>query len=293
VLLAQRDTEQHVVADRTRPMDFEVHSVTGVIGHGGAQRQRFSPFYAVGPRAVGDAGRCWYATSRKPRHVSGAQRRKGMRSGYLGSETWISLVDAREEPFEGDVRELSIDTLCTNRDLPFLMPVGGNEDFSLEAAAPLAGIRCIQGPTRPLAPHDEGEAHWRLINLLSLNTLSLIDDDGAAGAAALRDLMGIHADTLQSSVARQIDGVRAVTRRPVHRRVPSPGPIAFGRGIEITLECDDAAFEGRGAFLLGAVLEQFFARYVSINSFTETVLRSTRRGELMRWPTRLGRRHAC
>ena len=93
--------------------------------------------------------------------------------------------------------------------------------------------------------------------------------------------------------ARQIDGVRSVTQRAVHRRVPSPGPIAFGRGIEITLECDDTAFEGHGAFLLGAVLEQFFARYVSLNSFTETVLRSTRRGEVMRWPTRLGRRYAC
>jgi type VI secretion system protein ImpG len=44
-------------------------------------------------------------------------------------------------------------------------------------------------------------------------------------------------------------------------------------------------------FLLGAVLEQFFAKYVSINSFTETVLRTAQRQEVMRWPTRIGRRH--
>ena len=43
--------------------------------------------------------------------------------------------------------------------------------------------------------------------------------------------------------------------------------------------------------LLGAVLEQFFAKYASLNSFTETVIRSTERGELMRWPARIGRRH--
>ena len=75
------------------------------------------------------------------------------------------------------------------------------------------------------------------------------------------------------------------------RRLPGRGPITFGRGLEVQVACDESAFEGVGAFLLGAVLERFFARYVSINSFTETVLSSSTRGEVMRWPVRLGQRH--
>ena len=39
------------------------------------------------------------------------------------------------------------------------------------------------------------------------------------------------------------------------------------------------------------VLEQFFARYVSVNSFTETVVDTIGRGEIMRWPARIGTRH--
>jgi type VI secretion system protein ImpG len=39
------------------------------------------------------------------------------------------------------------------------------------------------------------------------------------------------------------------------------------------------------------VLAQFFARYVSINSFTETVIKTLDRGEVMRWPMMIGRRH--
>jgi type VI secretion system protein ImpG len=70
--------------------------------------------------------------------------------------------------------------------------------------------------------------------------------------------------------------------------MPSPGPIAFGRGIELTVMLDDAAFEGTGAFLLGAVLDRFFAQYVSLNSFTETVVRTVARGDIMRWPARGG-----
>jgi len=82
--------------------------------------------------------------------------------------------------------------------------------------------------------------------------------------------------------------VRSVAARRVTRRLPGSGPIAFGRGLEITVTMDDAAFEGAGAFVLGAVLSRFFAQYVSINAFTETVVRTHGRGEIMRWPAREG-----
>ena len=87
---------------------------------------------------------------------------------------------------------------------------------------------------------------------------------------------------------RQIDGLLTVKSKPVVRRVVAPGPISFARGLEITLTFDETAFEGTGVFILGAVLEQFFAKYVSLNSFTETVVRTKQRGEIVRWPTRMG-----
>jgi type VI secretion system protein ImpG len=91
-------------------------------------------------------------------------------------------------------------------------------------------------------------------------------------------------------VRKQIDGVLSVTSQSVTRRLPIPGPVAFGRGIEVTLTLDENAFEGMGVFLLGSVLEHFFAKYVSINSFSETVLKSIQRKEVVRWPAKLGRR---
>ena len=56
----------------------------------------------------------------------------------------------------------------------------------------------------------------------------------------------------------------------------------------MTLTFDEAAFEGTGIALIGAVLDRFLADYTHINSFTETVIRSERRGEVMRWPPRSG-----
>ena len=100
----------------------------------------------------------------------------------------------------------------------------------------------------------------------------------------------LYAQSADASLVKQIDGLRSVRTQPTVRRFPVPGPIAFGRGIEIELEVDEFAFQGASAFLFGAVLASFFSRYVSINSFVETSLRSMSRGELMRWVPRCGSR---
>ena len=68
------------------------------------------------------------------------------------------------------------------------------------------------------------------------------------------------------------------------------GPISFARGLEISITLDEEKFTGLGCFLLGTVLSRFFAKYVSINSFTETVLKTVQRGEVHRWPAELGKR---
>ena len=49
-------------------------------------------------------------------------------------------------------------------------------------------------------------------------------------------------------------------------------------------------FADAGVFILGAVLEQFFAKYVSLNSFTETVIKTQQRGQIMVWPAQVGKR---
>jgi type VI secretion system protein ImpG len=77
---------------------------------------------------------------------------------------------------------------------------------------------------------------------------------------------------------------------PLHRRLIANGLTTFVRGIEITLEMDETAFQGGSAFLLGMILEKFLALHAPINSFTETVIRTTQRGQLIRWPTQPGRR---
>ena len=72
-------------------------------------------------------------------------------------------------------------------------------------------------------------------------------------------------------------------------RMHRGGAIGFRRGIESPIAMDELGCEGSGIFLLGSVFNRFFARYVTMNVFTETVLNSVQRGEIKRWPVIAGR----
>jgi type VI secretion system protein ImpG len=290
--LSNRVNEYHVVPDRTRPLDLEVHSVKAVVGHGSSasQRRDFRAFYSCTDRSATEPTPAYYTLHRRPRTHSSREQRGGPRSRYAGSELFISLVDGREGPYSSDLKQLAVSTLCTNRDLPLALAVGeGATDFQLGSGAPVASVRCVAGPSAPRPSHAWGQTAWRLISHLSLNYLS-ITNSGDQGAAALRELLQLYGDLSDPSVSRQINGISTVTSAPIVRRLPLEGPATFGRGLSLSLQCDEIAFEGTGVFLLGAVLERFFAKYVSINSFTETTLTTKQRGEVMRWPARIGGR---
>ncbi len=286
------NSDFHVVPDRTRPQDYEVHSVTEVLGYGSGVNSewRFLPFYNAF-HAEDRAHDAYYAVQREPRLLSQLQQRDGPRTAYIGTEVYLSVVDASEAPFPAELRQIGVRALCTNRDLPVLMPTGNAKgDLTLAQTAPVKTINVIKGPSRPMSAMREGSVAWKLINQLTLNHLSLTDTSKEQGAAALRQILALYVPTGDAGAQRQVDGLRSVQMRPVVRRLPMPGPITFGRGVEVQVEVDDMSFEGASAFLLGCVLERFVARHVSINGFTQTRLHSQSRGDILVGRPRCGTR---
>lgn len=303
VPISKGDCEYHIVPDRNRPLDFEIYGLSSVTGYGETpdMERLFHPFYRA--RDTDLETSAYFTLHRTPRLFSDREKRTGRRSSYAGTDAFISIVDGDMAPYHADLTQLGIQALCTNRHLPIQMVKGlGTHDFEMDISGPIKGNRLLEGPTDPrpslvLAGQNlenpqtaSGRFAWRLISHLSLNYLSLLDRGGEAGAEGLRDILKLYTDPKDRTMLKQIDGVRGVRYRPVVRRVETSGPITFARGLEITLLFDEIAFEGQGVFVLGAVLEHFFARYVSLNSFTETVLTTQQRKEIMRWPARIGKR---
>lgn len=286
--LSPKHNKYHVIVERTAPFDYEVHSITKVTGFDTnlKEKQQFIPFYAHNANYASLADHSYYTLHREETLPPTNEKRKRK---YAGSDVYLSLVDEAEAPYSPDLKQLAVEALCTNRGLPLEIAANkGRIIFTLEDSAPITTVQSLAGPTMPHRSYQDGEHAWRLISQLSLNYLSLLDKDSKEGASALRELLRLYSHTSSLSTKKQIDGILNVTSNPLIQRLPGAGPITFGRGIEIQLFCQENSFDGTGVFILGSVLERFFSKYVSINSFTQTVLISSERGELMRWPVRSG-----
>lgn len=301
----ESSTEFEVESSRNAKNDVEIYRIESVTGFGGsiADRRDFLPFYGCRDSTRYRKQQAFFTVSRVPRGRARARDRRDHRTDYLGHDVFLSLVDGDAAPYAHDLKYLDVTATCSNRDLPLLLSLGGQlEDFKHRAGAPVLGIRCIDGPTKPISTHADGELAWRLVNHLSLNHLSLIDTEDLngqstegpkRGAEALRSLLGLYARTvgdLADHVTQQVEGIRSVKARPIVRRIPGGGPVSFGRGLEIRIRFDAGEYSGGEVYLLGSVLEVFFAKYVSMNSFTETVALTSEGKEVMRWKPRIGQR---
>jgi type VI secretion system protein ImpG len=284
--------EHHLVCDRSRPLDYEIWSIERMAAHQAAASQETPclPLYAPpSSRADTLSAPIYYATERRARVLS-EPNHLGDRTGYKGTEIFVSLTGSQSTLPIRELQQLSTLVYCTNRDLPLLIPpMGWRTAFRFEAAAPIANVICLNGPTPPRPPlvGDDGDTAWRLISHLTPNYLTLTDSE-RGGAAMLREMLQLYCRPDDQAASRRIQGLLQIVQTPIVRRITNERPLTFARGLELELLCDEEAFEGGGAFLLGAVLEQFFARFVSLNSFVETHLVSRSRGSIHRWQARSG-----
>lgn len=288
--------QYHVVPDRTRPMDYEVHSLQAVVGHGAGTlgRQEFLPLYATYHQApAGQSG--YYTVQRQPRLLSARQQEHGPRASYVGDEVYLTLVDPRHAPYREDIRQLSVAAWVTNRDLPLLLPparADGPPAWRLDTPGPVQRVDALAGPTRPIGRQPVGELGWSLVGLLTLARLPWADEPPAQAAATLQRLLRLYGPPDGAAWQRQLEGVRALSVRPSVARLPGGGRIAFGSGCDIELELDELAFQGHSAFLLASVLEHYFVRHANVNGYTRMSLRTPQRGLVRRWPARVAGAHA-
>jgi type VI secretion system protein ImpG len=289
ISLNQAHYEYRVVPEVAHSLGMEVYSVNAVrhVDPATNKTVEYEPFYAFRHgRNAEEQQAFWYA-SRKP----------SFREGDRGTEVYLNLVDLGFQPRLPAESTVVVWTTCTNRDLPnTLQRAGERLYFELKQAAPLkmSGVQCLRAPTSPLRPPLRRAAHWRLISHLSLNHLSLADPN--EGRQALQEILRLYdftdpaTEPDRAAVPRQlIEGITAMSCRPVVGRTGGPTASGYARGIEVSLELDEEKYVGTGAYLFACVLERFLALYVSLNSFSQLRAR-TKQGEgyFKKWPPRAG-----
>lgn len=283
----------HIVPDRSRPLDYEVFSVTGVQGLQAetSEELTFNPLYQTRHSDMGNFGR-YFSVTREMRANETIGRKYDTRTPYSGSEIFISLVDQQEAPYGEHIRYLLVDTMVTNRDLPRLLTSTGSFELTMSDSVPVHGARFVSSPAAPHPPLSVGESAWRLIRQLSFNYLPLSDMEHAQGGESLRNMLRLFTRAPDLEPIAQINSLVGCQTRPVVRRLSEDGLLVYGRGVNCSLTVDEEGFSGISPYLFGLIMENYLARHSSINVFTETELHSMQRGLIARWKARTGGRGA-
>ncbi|MBY3347984.1 type VI secretion system baseplate subunit TssF [Rhizobium laguerreae] len=292
-----------VIGDRSRPLDYEIYRVVSVRAQMPRNKDAVPVYglYSAPSDNIPLPNALFYATRRTERRKTDKERRFGMRSAYLGSETFLSLSEPAAGVEGEHVRSLNVRALVTNRHLTDQLPVRpGGSDFVLVDDAAIQ-FDCVAGPTPPRESLLAGEHRsrgaektgsilWKLISLLQFNHLGLDPGTARSRSTALQELLMIFADASNPIIERQIRGLSDISVKPTVRKVKQPDRYDVARGLEVNVTLDENAFEGQGAFLFGVVLARFFTEYAALNTFVETVIISKQRGVLKRWEPQIGGR---
>jgi type VI secretion system protein ImpG len=278
IRVEHRKSEYQVIPDARRQDATEVYRVDGVTamqaGSASVQKE-YRPFYSVrhhlSDESPDESQVFW--------HI---QRRPSTKKGDHGTDVFLSFSDLKLAPTDPGEDILTVRVTCTNRDLPSRLPFGDQRgDFSMDAAAPVSRVVCVNKPTATRRPFMGGALQWRLISHLSLNYMSMVE----GGERALKEILRLYDFDNSLSAQQQIDGIVSVETRHVTKRIKR----TFCRGVQVTITFDEDKYVGSGFFLFAVLLEHFLSQYVSVNSFSQLIVRTLQRQERVKaWPPRSG-----
>ncbi|MBC3363625.1 type VI secretion system baseplate subunit TssF [Pseudomonas sp. SWRI154] len=247
---------------------FSVESVTGW-NPGGLGYRAYVPFESFEHDSSFDVpgNRAYYSVRQRPSLLHG------------GLDTCLGF-GVRDNPAH---ETLSIELVCTNRNLPCLLKPGDINQQGEKSAESL-GFRNIGVVTPSYAPPLDRDFLWKLVSNMSLNYLSLADVSALKVILETYDFPRYYDEQTEKVSKRLLDSLKSIRHRHVdrlHRGLPV-------RGLCTELTIDPQGYIGEGdLFVFASVLNEFFSLYASLNSYHELRVNSTQ-GEVYQWLPRMG-----
>lgn len=284
--LTHESVEYLVAADHRRPRSLEIWSVEQVRElRGDGSSRPWRPFYRHAPHDL---------------HPDDAEAlpagfytvvRRDSAASIGGTDVYLAPMDpllAVDRPAD---TVLSIDAMCSNRDLPARLPFGGEQPrlHLSEGLSSVAELTCLTPPTASLRGRLHDRRAWALISHLSLSHLSVVG--GAAAGESLREILRLYDPHESAETRNAIAGLVRVSAASGTARVPGARPGAFCRGLDVELVFDPKIWSASGLYLMASVLERFLALHATVNSFVRTTaVLQGRPGTVARFPPRAGSR---
>ncbi len=260
-----------VLADSHLAKGFEVHSVTKVrlirSTRNGSDVTELAPLYGVNGDASVNLNKANYWIVRRDAAIAAVSP---------GHEYRIALIDQNFDLHNEPTDTLSMDLLCTNRDLPAQLPIGAEAgDLRAESMFIDSPIRLLRKPSNTCRFASDKGAHWRLISHMTLSHATLDAD----GLPELRAMLALYNLTRSAIVQRQINGIVGLECGAVRAWVRTHPVASLMPGIGIRLTVDERAFAGSSLYAFAQVMDHYFSLNGQLNCFTQLEIVSQQTGE--------------
>lgn len=210
-----------------------------------------------------------------------SRRKKSTTKDALGEDVVVSFVDTKFNEAAPKDKFFFAYTLCTNRGVAQYIPPKGKLDINF--SAPVLNVYCVDHPTAERASLENGAVLWKLISLLSLNSLSFSSE----GIKKIKNVLNIFADVFNSGLAGEVDAIVDVQSKISTRRIHEQTWLGFIRGTQIEITFDDSVFNL--GLPLSMVIAKFLTSYASINTFVDVSVKNlSKNGVLKKWKHRFG-----
>lgn len=269
ILLDHKRNEYRVRAGVT---DYQVYSVDQVVGYqqGTVKSRDYEPFDLFHMQS-----------SENPiYHVS-------FKKSPIGNTIDALLSFTYPQQSAAPVPEtLSIKLTCSNGDMADNLQIGDISQPTSDSPE-LLEFKNIRPTTANVLPPLGKTLLWRFLSLYSLNYFSIAHEDNIKTLLKLyifsesRDQATVYANE------RRVEGISGLEVNNADRLVE--GYLMRGQEIKIKIKSDHFASDG-DLYLFGSVLDNFFSSYASLNSFTSFMVDEVLKGDIYKWPAKIGDR---
>lgn len=271
----------------TAPSHYDIFSVERVIGHvkRNPRPTEYHPFFSFfrPPAEAGETPVMYQVQYRAPV----AERVVGREDlpAYPAGQVLLSFVEPSGQAAPMDA-VVSVDLLCTNRDLPLRLRPGEISRPTTDIPSTLS-VRDLGALSAPAPAPVGGDGLWRFFAHVLVSQNHFRDRD------ALRILLQLfHFPARYNMAARHkletlLEAMAEVAAEPSERMVGRPPALL--RGTEVKLSVHETRFSHLGELsLFGCALDRFLAESAAVNSYTRIQLHGIDQGIDLNWPARIG-----
>jgi type VI secretion system VasI/ImpG family protein len=280
ILIEKEAYQFHVVPDRAAPRDYEVVHIQSLEFFNEQNETLFwaDNFYEDNPLAERTRKNFFSQHRRKSLVSSRATRR----SSYDGVEVFVSF-SAQDRKME-EAYQFAAETICTNRDLPLLLPA----EIFLSVHSPLlSGAAFIVRPTRPGYSlfHRGVDSDFSKISHVVFNLSALLWQNGKIPLEALRALVGSYQIRSGEETERMLEGIVSLESERTVFRFIERGAVFFEPGWKISFTLDETSYAGMGYYIFGKIVAEILRSFAPINTLLDIQFFTKQSGRIAVWKT--------